>query len=488
MSLSFSAIPISIRTPGVFLEFDSSRAVRGLPVYPQRVLLIGQRLATGSVAALTPIRVNTVAQAIAYFGRGSMLARMFKAFKAVNDTLETWACALDDLVGGVKGVQTITYSGAVTAAGTLVTYLGGQRITVAVAAAQATASIATAVAAAITAAPDLPFTATAAGSVVTATAQHKGAASADLDIRHNYYQGEALPAGLAVAVATTVAGTGNPDISTVWTALGDAFFPTMVIPYADATNLALVDTELARRAGPLVQIESMAYCAAKGTQAALSTLGAARNSPYLSIIGAKSSPTPPTEWAAAYAAAVAFAGQNDPARPFQTLPLPGILAPADVDRFIRSERDLLLVDGISTYTVDGSGLVLLERPITNYQTNAGGLDDVAYLDVNTPLTLFYLRYSMRARIAAKYPRHKLADDGNVYPAGQAIVTPKDIRAELVALFLEWMDAGLVENIEQFKRDLIVERDPTDVNRVNALIPPDVVNQFRVFAGQIQFLL
>ena len=54
--------------------------------------------------------------------------------------------------------------------------------------------------------------------------------------------------------------------------------------------------------------------------------------------------------------------------------------------------------------------------------------------------------------------------------------------------MDWMDAGLAEGLEQFKRDLIVERSSTDPNRVDAIIPPDVVNQFRVFAAQVQFRL
>lgn len=32
----------------------------------------------------------------------------------------------------------------------------------------------------------------------------------------------------------------------------------------------------------------------------------------------------------------------------------------------------------------------------------------------------------------------------------------------------------------------MERDRTDPNRVNALLPPDLINQLRVFAAQIQF--
>src|SRR3546814_8259014 len=72
---------------------------------------------------------------------------------------------------------------------------------------------------------------------------------------------------------------------------------------------------------------------------------------------------------------------------------------------------------------------------------------ISFLDVNTLLTLAALRYSQRARIAQKFPRHKLASDGTKAGAGQAIVTPSVIRAELVALAREWEDAGWVENMD-----------------------------------------
>lgn len=138
--------------------------------------------------------------------------------------------------------------------------------------------------------------------------------------------------------------------------------------------------------------------------------------------------------------------------------------------------------------VDAGGLVLIERLITTYQTNAYGVDDASYLDIETMRTLAYLRLTVRARIATKFPRHKLAADGTQFGPGQAIVTPNIIRAELVALFMDWMDAGLAEGLEQFKRDLLVQRSATDPNRVDAVIPPDVINQFRVFAAQVQFRL
>ena len=88
----------------------------------------------------------------------------------------------------------------------------------------------------------------------------------------------------------------------------------------------------------------------------------------------------------------------------------------------------------------------------------------------------------------KYPRHKLADDGTRFGSGQAVITPKDGKAEAVLWFREMEELGLVENFSQFKRDLVVERNATDRNRLDVLLPPDLINQLIVVGAQIQFLL
>jgi phage tail sheath gpL-like len=191
-------------------------------------------------------------------------------------------------------------------------------------------------------------------------------------------------------------------------------------------------------------------------------------------------------WGAA--AAGLDTNEPDPARPRQTLVLPTVLAPALTDQWTQTERNTLLYSGISTFKVAMDGQCSIERLITTYALNAYGLPDTSYLDVETMRTIAYLRYTVRVRITSKYPRHKLANDGTVYGPGQAIVTPKVLRGELIALFREWESAGLAEDIEQFKQDLVVERNASDPNRVDAVIPPNVVNQFRVFAGLVQFRL
>jgi phage tail sheath gpL-like len=51
-----------------------------------------------------------------------------------------------------------------------------------------------------------------------------------------------------------------------------------------------------------------------------------------------------------------------------------------------------------------------------------------------------------------------------------------------------MTLGVVENMEAFKQYLIVERDPNDPNRINVLLPPDLINQLRIFAMLVEFRL
>jgi len=168
--------------------------------------------------------------------------------------------------------------------------------------------------------------------------------------------------------------------------------------------------------------------------------------------------------------------------------LSGVLPPSEADRFTVAERNLLLHDGISTFFVDAGGKVRLEAMITTYQENAFGAPDESYLYLNTLLTLSYLRYDFRTYFLNKYPRYKLASDGTKFGAGQAIITPKIGKAEAIAWFREKEEQGLVENFEAFKRDLIVERNEQNPNRLDFLLPPDLVNQLRIIGAQIQFLL
>jgi len=248
-----------------------------------------------------------------------------------------------------------------------------------------------------------------------------------------------------------------------------------------------METELLDRFGPLRQNDGYCHYGFKGTLSEMNVKGDSRNSQF-SVIHKALGPSHPYEFASAICGVVAKAAQIDPARPFQTLTVSGLLPESDSEKLTLEERNILLYHGIATNKVTDAGTIAIERVITTYKTNAAGASDVSYLDLNTLLTLSYLRYDFRNAFLRKYPRHKLANDGTRFGAGQAIMTPKTAKAEAINIFRAWELLGLVENVDQFKNDLIVERNAQDVNRLDIMLPPDIINQLRVIGTKIGFLL
>lgn len=490
-NVSFNEIPVDIRTPGQYIEFDNSRAVQGLPNMDRKILVLTQRLSTGAVAAATPKRVLNQDDGENYCGRGSIGHLMLRALKDANHISDVWMVALDDDAAANAAAGSITVTGTATESGTISLYIAGQRVRVSVTATHDADAVATAIAAAINAASDLPVTAAVDGvdtTKVNITARNKGECGNDIDLRANYYFGERTPAGLALTFVAMTGGSANPDVADALAAIGDDQYYSIITAWTDAANIAALEAEMDDRWGPMTQRTGHVFGCVSGTHGTLSTYGSARNSVQNSILGVYDSPTPPWIWASVWGAVVEYHGAIDPARPFQTLVLPGVLAPSEESRFTREERDLLLHDGISTFLTGPDGAVRIERVITTYQVNAYGIEDISYLDLNTKWTIDYIRYAVRARIAMRFPRHKLADDGTNFAPGQAVATPSIIRGELLTLFRELEEVALVENFEQYKADLLVVRSNSDPNRVNAVIPPDTVNQFRVFAGAVQYRL
>ncbi len=68
------------------------------------------------------------------------------------------------------------------------------------------------------------------------------------------------------------------------------------------------------------------------------------------------------------------------------------------------------------------------------------------------------------------------------------MTPSLGKSEALGWFHDMEGRGLIENIAQFKADLVCERSQTDPNRLEWLLSPDLINQLIVMANQIRFRL
>jgi phage tail sheath gpL-like len=509
MPVSFNSIPANWRMPLYWVEVDPSMA--GYPSSRLASLIIGTMITTGTGKGVAvpdvPVPVPSQADARQLFGYGSMLDGMVEFFTKNNFAQELWVVPIAEATAGVAASGTIVVTAPATAAGTLPIYIAGRRVQVFVAAADPIDTVATNIADAINADPSMPVHAVAATGTVTLTAKFKGVEGNDIDVRIAYggsLAAEQVPIGLVLTVPLDnklSAGTGDVDLTKAIANLGDEPYEYVATGYTDSTSLALLEAEYGfgdnGRWGWMRQLYGHVFAAKRGIAAVGDSVGYAEllqygptnNSGVVSVMAIEAnSPTPPWCFAAAYTAKAARALVNDPARPLQTLSLDGTLPPPKHQRFTMRQLNDLSWVGLATQAINADSVPAIKRESTTYQKNLYGQGDDAYELVPTLATLSALFRSQRYAITSKYPRHKLADDGTRFGAGQAIVTPKIIKAELIAQYRFDEFLGRVENATAFKRNLIVERDPNDPNRVNVLYPPDLINQLRVFAVLAQFRL
>lgn len=491
MAISFIDVPIGTKVPGNYVEFDTSKAQQGLSLQIYNALIIGQKLATGTRAAGQIDKITSASQARDFYGKGSMLYHMVKTFIDENQNLnELNVIALDDDGSAVKAAGSYEILTPPTADGVLSLMIGGRRYRVNVVDADTEEDIIDKLVTEIGNDEDRLVDVVkngGNGDLMDITARNGGVVGNDLDIRENYFDDESLPAGITSTITAMTSGAANPSISSVITAMGEIQYNIIIMPYSDSANLGLMQTELVDRWGPIRQNDGHLVICRKENFSDHSTFLDTRNNEQESVMNI-AGPTPTFMWASNIGAVLSQEGQRDPARPFQTVELSQVLAPNVSERFDYGERNQILQAGGSTYTVDGSNVVRIERIRTTRIENAFGALDEALADLNPKLTLSYIRFDYRTMLALKFPRHKLADDGTRFGPGQAIVTPKSLKAEAINRFELWEEQGLVEGFEQFKRDLIIERSSTDVNRADHLLSPDLINQLRVNGVQIGFLL
>lgn len=470
-NIQFDEIRASIRKPGKYFEFNTKLAVRTLPVNDQRALLIGQRLAAGSVAALTAVQVFSDAEAEAFFGPGSMLHRMVRAAIKAYGYMDITCIALDDAEAGIAASGTVTFAGPATGSGVLTLRVGTDLVQVAVESGDTAAEIAAALAAQADEQTDLPVLATAAAGVLTLTAKHKGALGNLIKI-----SATSTAAGVTAVVVPMAGGQVDPTIATLLALVADAGHNLLITPYTDQTNLVALREHLAFTGGALEQRGAKGIYALVGSLSSCTTLAGQVNSGRIGGAGIRGVRRLPWEIAAGTGAVVA--SEEDPARPLNGLPILGMDVPDVGDRWTRTEQEVLLKNGVMPLEASADGTsVQIVRAISTYTKDGQGIEDVSLLDLTTIGTLDYVRKSVRTRLALRFPREKLTAR-----------TEAAVRGEVLDVLYKLESLEIIENVAANADKLIVERDSQDTGRLNIRIPVDVVNGLHVIAGVIDLYL
>lgn len=485
-------LSLQFLVPFVASKIDFSRAIRGLRGMPRRLLLIGHKLVAGTAAVDTILTVTTEADAVTLFGEGSLMLAMWRSAKANADLgLPIDVICIAEGAAAVKASSIVVVGGAPTAAGEVMFYVGAQRISFGVLAADTPTTIAAKLVAAINAVAKLPVSAAtnATPGQVVVTAKWGGPTGNDISLVTQYYQDDKLPVGLTVTIPAMAGGAVSPDVTPVIVKMAGYRATEIVNPFTDSTNMGLLETEMATRWLQNNMQDGAVVNAYRGTEAAIGTLLSTRNSPHVHTITTTKDLTSPWETAAMAGAAVESSVAIDPAIP-PTAMLVGYVGPRQGDDFTIDQKNNLMVGGGSPLQIGQDGTGSLLRMVTNYTQTASGAADRSLAELCWIKTMSYYRWFRVTEFMIKYTGFKIAQYITDPIPGQKIMTRELGEEIMLGLYKVFMDAGLCQNMPYYQDTLVVEVDGPN-GKLKILDEPVIVTQHyqteitsAVVAGQV----
>lgn len=511
------------RVPGFYFSLDNSKA--NTASVTRRVLVLGQMISGSAPSGVASLSAG-YSDAVAKYGSGSQCADMVKAYRALDTQGEVWVLPLADDNAAQPAVGGFSIGGTATESGTLSLYIGDQLVSVAVTTGDSAAVVAENIIVAIGNTSGLPVSvggsaningdpvtfegstltlngktvtlssAEASGSVVTSpeiilTALNKGQAGNDVLLGISLLGtagGQATPSGVTVTINAFSGGTTNPtDLSTVLSNQGERVYDLIIHPYTDSGSLTALKEWLNDTAGrwsATQQLYGHAVTAYRGTYGQATSFGLTLNDQHATIVPIADSPSSPLIWAAQIAAQAAISMRENPALPVTGVAL-SVMPPTDVGRYTRDERNSLLYDGLSTFTVDDSGTVVIERLVTTYQTDAAGLPDNSYLDFETMMCAEICLQDMRIYLGSQFNAYILVQDGSKIGAGIKATTAALIGKACASRYRYQCLQLWCQDPDTFSQNLVAQNAGGGV--VKLLMPYNFANQLRVIAGNCQFV-
>jgi phage tail sheath gpL-like len=488
-NISFSQIPDGIRKPGKYFEENVSNALTGLTPAGNATVLLAQKTSAGSATALVPTKVFSEADAILYFGRGSIAHLAAKAALQANPNIDLTVLPLADN-GSTKATGDFGVTGVNTTAGLINLWVGDQIVSTAVAVGDAAVTVCNNIKMGLRdIEPNIPVDIGVTGTNhVEFTARNAGTLGNEIAI--SVKASPTLAGTMCFGVTGMLGGATDPaygDYGTPGTATAAIVgggYNVIISTLNDATNLGKLKTMTDFVSGPMEQRPAVVIAGVTDrvdTYSALKTLAGTTlnhgrtSMGYVSYATDHLAKTESFKVAGAYGAVIV--SQSDPAVPYDGLVLAGVAAPAVVDRFTRTTQEDCLHNGLAPLAVVPGEEVAIVRATTTYTLNAAGIPDPTLLDVNTYRTLDYVRDQVRTRLTLRFPRSKLSSR-----------TAAKVRAEVLDVLYQLEQLEIVQNVKTYESGVIVETDSTDPTRLDIKIPTNIVVGLHVVAGVLDLIL
>jgi len=486
VSITFNQVPATAAASAVFLEEEGKQVSLGALLIEHRLAILGQYNSGKSPTANVPALSSSEAEDIAAYGQGSMLHLMLKKARAAAPYLKLYAVPLAPAGTGVAAVGSIQVTHAPSAAGTMAIFIGGQKISVAVAADDTVNEVAAAIEAAIDAALDLPVTASVSTDTVTLTAKWPGATGNDIRIQQDLDSGDlaAEPAAVTVTITAMATGANNPALATALAALGGTWYTAIANPYQDATAITDIEAAALVRAGAGVKKPFLAVFGYTGTKANYQAAVTARNSPFASWVPVEDSPSLSLEIAAVAGALYGNRQGLQPGTPMRYRALTGIRAGAGAEWTYLDNDNTVKLGGSTTRALP-DGTVQMIDFATTYKRNAQGTADSTYRFADWLGNWQTKLYSLDALFgAAPFSDAIVVDDAT--PSGKDyVLRPNTVKAYAIKLIDElWVALGLTKNRDTVVAGIVCEINVGNPGRIDISIPDVFSAGLRIIAGKV----
>jgi phage tail sheath gpL-like len=450
-------VPSSKRRPGGYAQYKFVPSGTQLVALPLRIVAVAVGSSAATLAVDTPTQVFDADDADAKAGRGSELALMLR--KMLDQTAlmgaspEIWACRVTAPAGNAAA-NTITVTGTATASGTLAIRAAGRTLYVGV----ASGDTANTVAAAIKAQWDanvatLPGTAAVSFGVVTVTAAHAGVNGNDVVLST-----ETGIAGISLAYAQSVAGTGVANPTTALDALLDKDYDGIALANHASADITIATAHLASAWGYSQQRPRHVLIGERGTLGTAQTLATAANDKGVIVASCEGCGNTAGEIAAAQCAA--WFSDERPNVNMDGTKL-ALFAPTPALAYTDAEVESALAGGITPLTPTADGMLKTEMLVTT-AVSVGGVPFDGLREAAISRTAAWIARQIHARFTAEFRQENLTDE-----------VLQRIRDMVVSVQRTAEALGYIRDVDAYLDQIKAEPAVAPAGRVNVTNPFEV---------------
>lgn len=461
--MNFEKIVPTGLVPETAVETNWRGGLEGTPSAAKSLLLVGYPTADATAAAGERKRITSVADAIAYWGKGSILAVMAEGALDVAKRIPLYGASFAEGGAAVQASGTITLATTATGSGMVTVRIGGRVFRGGFAKDDTSTVVGDRLVALINAHPNLFATVANAGGVLTITARNGGPEGNSIEISCEITSGAGMTATASAARLSSGATPGDP--TTTLAAVQPHRHHIIVLGTDDSTALGVLKAHQEAQSEPQEQLWGIGFTGHTGTRSAGETIVDALDSERMVIAHLKYSETPAFELGARAAADRATLKPNQSSNKRE---IRGVLPPrAASDWPNRAERQAGLEGGLSMIEVQPSGACRMERMITTVQT---GAEVEAQRDITVIEISDYTDETILAYLNASYADRPL----KVGSAAKQpdTVTPGKATDVLGRALMALDDLDYLQGVQAAidAEEVFAEIDETDATQTNCAFP------------------